>query len=151
MSDLLDNELVRKYFQHDECLRLSGTGTCDHNACAALRVLRAMQEPIRKGELVLERFPSNPNEWELMKAPRDFDADLHAGFLRLPDRFQGKSIDVRCDKCGRGPIPDPAKPSDVEDKIQRLCQQYDPKITNWQCFESELRALVDLVRKEEKS
>ena len=41
---LLDNELVRDYFKAENCIHAPLAGTCD--GCFALRILRAMEEPI---------------------------------------------------------------------------------------------------------
>lgn len=95
--DILDNMLVRKYFwvESNEIV-----GPFRGVEVMAFRVLKSMQEPIRKGDLVLERFPSNPDaEWQLVRCPIDLAGDMHSGWLRLPDRFQmveKKECDCEC-------------------------------------------------------
>jgi hypothetical protein len=78
--DILDNELVRKYFGEDNKF---------FHEDIAVRVLRAMQEPIRKGERVLEFFVE-PERWK--DAIYVYDGvslnQFHPMFMRLPDRFQ---------------------------------------------------------------
>lgn len=86
MNNILDNELVHRYFGNTKEWFAGSPGYLyEMSYC----ILQAMQQPIRKGELVLERFPSDPiNEWQVTKAPKDFDADIHSSWLRLPDAFQ---------------------------------------------------------------
>jgi|HubBroStandDraft_5_1064220.scaffolds.fasta_scaffold149361_2 hypothetical protein len=93
MTDILDNELVRKYFSGD---------AGEHSA---EKVLRAMQEPIRKGELYLSALV----QWDQGCQVQRFDAAItwdgfHPNALRLPDRFQAtKECDAEmqtsCPKC----------------------------------------------------
>lgn len=93
---ILDNERVRKYFQCDR-------GHCpkwhkdqiepDYLECMALRVLQAMEEPIKKGEKYLDlsnadyREKNHLGQLPAMIADGDLE-ETHFGFLRLPDRFQ---------------------------------------------------------------
>jgi hypothetical protein len=99
--NILDNELVRKYFgcQH----KANGRNLiCDCVAGdAPQKILEAMQQPIRKGEYILQIMPSgeihDKNAWV------DYDG-LHLDLLRLPDRFQKKKCphlwEIRCSECG---------------------------------------------------
>lgn len=93
--NLLENELIRKYFgwKHP-CGHANGpTGTyiyCD--ACLSLNVLRAMQEPIRKGERLLACSLNDNfgNSWEETTAQCESNVAWHPFTLRLPDAAQGK-------------------------------------------------------------
>ncbi len=107
--NLLDNELVRKYFtcqirQSGSCGRLP-EGESFHipgdKTCLSAAVIRAMQEPIRKGERYLYicglRIEESVQE-------HDWDACWHPIRLRLPDLFQKTFCSTRLvigtDKCG---------------------------------------------------
>lgn len=100
VMDILENELVKKYFGC-HCPPMANVyGDIHQKNCSpeatAMRVIQAMQEPIKKDELVLERFCSKEEEWQVMKSPKDFDADIHSAFLLLPPRFQ-KSEEKKCE------------------------------------------------------
>lgn len=89
MTDILNDPLIKKYFGDNGKLNLESM---------AFDILEAMTTPIKKGELVLGRFPSNPdNEWQLVRAPVEIN-DIHSGWLRLPYRFQPKK-DCGCTYC----------------------------------------------------
>lgn len=84
--NILDNELVRKYFgcESNDCKSLSGV---DHDwlSCMSFRILRAMQEPIRKGERYLD-----VNGFWIKESIQEHDWDTcwHPVRFRLPDSFQ---------------------------------------------------------------
>jgi hypothetical protein len=108
--NILENELVRKYFGSGRCESCFGqscvvTGVPDHHACMSFRVLSAMQEPIREGERYLNLFlPTQWRELILRNGPGYVIDGWHSSCLRLPDRFQKKEIfkcvdpDCPCDK-----------------------------------------------------
>lgn len=93
MSDILENDLVWRYFGCDahEIRCPNGNEYLEH---MALRVLKSMQEPIRKGERYLEsRTTFDVNEYGNFTEEKVLDTDLtfskfHPFSLRLPDRFQ---------------------------------------------------------------
>lgn len=86
--NLIHNELVRKYFGSDTCLKAD---TVDHDwlNCMAKNVIEAMQTPIRKGERYLDIY-----DFKIMIAQSEFLSesmalsDWHPSALRLPDVFQ---------------------------------------------------------------
>jgi len=78
MTNILENELVRKYFD-----KKWGEGNFAWN------VIESMQQPIRKGErylfvksngFVCEQINSGDNQGGM-------ECSFHAHVLRLPDRF----------------------------------------------------------------
>lgn len=80
---LLENELVRKYFKAEACIHVPLSGTCD--GCVALRILKAMQQPIQKGNrLLVIGTDSLIYETDAIK---DHNG-IHPFDLRLPDAFQ---------------------------------------------------------------
>lgn len=100
--DILDNELVQRYWGHKNCDRAA------HNpdlcrAYMAWRVLRAMQEPIRNGERYL--FGDGSSWQEKIRIDENEDFSYHPMMLRLPDKFQPakkacEPQDHVCEKCG---------------------------------------------------
>lgn len=87
--NLLDNELVRKYF--GDCFYkncpMASTITHKREPCMAHGVLSAMQQPIRKGERYLGYFFIT-EEWQVDDAPQNNNDPFHPAMLRLPDAFQ---------------------------------------------------------------
>lgn len=103
--DIIENELILKYFgtEHKGCPPDCGG---DHDGMIAFRVLRAMQEPIQKGERYLclaetinERISGSEKAW--MECLETLEADLHPTYLRLPDRFQPKATGCEFPACPR--------------------------------------------------
>lgn len=90
-DDLLDNVLVREYFWPDGMPR----------EAAALRVLRAMQEPIRRGDRYLDLSNATYRKrFGLLQLPvMVADCDItpldepHFAFFRLPDCFQCNEVE----------------------------------------------------------
>lgn len=102
MTDLLDNELVRKYFgcPANDCREHVPCYTVEQHM--AFRVLHAMQQSIKKGERYLNWSDNDGGFYETM-AQGDHDAENpHWGVLRLPDRFQKKEC---CDQYFGGSCP----------------------------------------------
>lgn len=119
--NILDNKLVKTYFWckqpcPDGNLALH-PGTC--MAVMSERVLKAMQEPIKKGELYLEININDDLDMELYLEIND-DLDMvedlsenqwvvgwHPDCLRLPDKFQKPpekadqlpDYQLKCDNC----------------------------------------------------
>lgn len=100
-DSLLDNELIHKYFGCNEVSCPSGH-PLGWQECVALRILTAMQEPIKKGDLVL-CFPDIGSE---TKEPTAWHCDyekFHPHLMRLPSRFQPKkeceSVYWNCTEC----------------------------------------------------
>ena len=161
--DILDNELVRKYFENEYPEDRTPATT-------ALRILRAMEEPIKKGERLLDLKPDGyavESQWKIHIACTEF----HPGFLRLPDRFQKQGCDhdgyLRCVNCGNNfttgwkltkPTPEPAlfKCKDFAGQCQHPgCKpkyEVEEKINGWSAGDYKglrdiLRELVDMARK----
>ena len=98
---LLDNELVRKYFGCQDCQE----GNSEHveKLChegMALKILRAMQEPIKKGERYL--LIDSEIVGDMVANSNSLDHIRHLGVLRLPGRFQKHK--TASQKCGCGLI-----------------------------------------------
>lgn len=92
---LLDNELVRKYFYDEKY--------SNPTAIEAVKVITAMQQPIRKGERYLVTYQSE-NVWEEMTIMGCEElTHFHPMMLRLPDEFQKKeclNVILTC-SCGK--------------------------------------------------
>ena len=92
--EILDNELVQKYFGCQKYGIQVHTELC-WKLVPAFDVLRAMQEPIRKGERYL--YWTSKGLFELIATA---DIDFSGGiYMRLPDRFQTagkKTCDCDC-------------------------------------------------------
>lgn len=111
--NLLDNELVRKYFGCD----LRGVQTlCDHfnqqncDKSTSYRILQSLQEPIKKGERYLN-FNGNMDLYEEAMTKELTCPSFHPMALRLPDRFQKQEkpscvhhLMPPCGFCGAVPV-----------------------------------------------
>ncbi len=131
--NLLDNDLVRRYFgcQHAEgsiCDCVAGDMPC--------KILTAMQEPIRKGE----RYLKWDSEFEWVNRCNNFVEELekpgfHPYALRLPDRFQKREEKVFCstrlvvghDKCG-------ACGEEIERQTRHIQLEPKPQAEECSCF-----------------
>ena len=110
MNNILDNELVLKYFGDN-----SRDPFC--NQRMAYNILRAMEEPIKKGDKYLELMVNGIVREKLAEGVSYvvYGDPLHPYYLRLPDRFQKQECDCKCHsvhaglcKCGvEGPTPEP--------------------------------------------
>ncbi len=134
---LLNNELVLKYFGGHDGKHIDGM--CDD--LIALRVIQAMQEPIKKGEkyLIWDSITS------FVKEDESFST-LGPGVvsLRLPDRFQ-KRLTMGCihgEECACFSQPK----DEVEEKINDLVDRW--QYYDFQTVRKELRELVELARKQ---
>ena len=78
--NILDNELVQKYF---------GDSVPDDYGDMAMRILQAMQEPIKKGERSLVFSGNSFYEVEATE-DREPYGEFHPQQLRLPSEFQPK-------------------------------------------------------------
>lgn len=121
MTSILDNERVWKYF---------GSGNQDSRG-VAYEILRAMQEPIRKGERYLlhrqipDMYGEAVYEGEEILSVKGF----HPFALRLPDKFQTAGCNCGCHDPGNtndgqyGQVccPKPADPGKC------YCQKYNVK------------------------
>lgn len=145
--NILDNELVRKYFREGPCLGEPNkfNGDCKHKNCVALRVLNAMQEPVKEGEqycaISAYREVSGPHRFTSSDQWK-----FHCQWLRLPDRFQETEKKELCEdkmKCechsctqaraghpfgsfGYRPPPSPEKCDHIGKHLGQLCQEYKP-------------------------
>lgn len=157
MTSILDNEKVREYFGECVCGQDCDT-PCRYAADA---VLRAMQQPIKRGERYLVIRMKGGYEIDVIEEveasfTRDPLTGWHSSYLRLPDRWQKKECCTwvgRCDTCGRDkyaedqPAPEPEKESSaVEEKIKELVIGHKPSCDATEDFEDQLRALVALAR-----
>lgn len=112
--NILENELVKKYFGIYHCehlarlMREPGT-LCEF--CMSRNILQAMQEPINEGDLLLElgsRVEGYKNK--TITATDSGYGVMHPYFLRLPDRFQAEKKECShenmppCGFCGAIPI-----------------------------------------------
>ena len=173
--DLMQNELVKKYFGPKEG---SIVECCEHEINRvgehlqkemALRILTAMQKPIKKGERMLAAFPKEITE---EVASRDIEAGNYPrSFLRLPDSFQTKECEydphmmekmadfkwcgldqkemrsMRDFALSKGwssfyKTYDPPPPDPVEEKITDCVK----RMPDWPGCENYLRELVSLAR-----
>lgn len=96
---LLENDLVRKYFgdQGDTIMLkccLDRIGSLDERM--ALRVLNAMEQPIRPGDHYLGYWFSENTFKEDVAAIGNIEP-YHPEMLRLPDRFQPTPPPACCD------------------------------------------------------
>lgn len=103
--NILENELVRKYFGEND----SRSQDRRTNWAMSHRILRAMQEPIKKGEGILQ-IMSDDRVIEKTEAYGDH-FNLHLDLLRLPDRFQKQECQF-CETykihiCDPKPTPEP--------------------------------------------
>ncbi len=96
MTSLLENELVLKYFGCCDETPEPEKHTLPHmgwEGAMARRVLRAMQEPIKKGDKIIEWHQLGVIETIAM-----FDMhEYHPINLRLPQRFQPVEPEKECD------------------------------------------------------
>lgn len=100
--NLLDNELIRKFFACSSECRCETFGSCE--GALATRVLTSMQEPIKKGDKYI--LCDHDGVISLRTAEYALDSAIHSACLRLPDRFQPSVSKVQkqnaeCIKCHR--------------------------------------------------
>lgn len=124
MTDsLLDNELIRKYFGLQNCEHAQQNNACC-SGCFAKAVLAAMQQPIRKGEYILQIMPNG--EIHDKNAFMDH-AELHLDLLRLPDAHQKQKCQFcatyKIHSCENQPTPSP-------EKLQSCKGHYDQVFCN---------------------
>lgn len=130
--NILQNELVLKYFRHcqsDVC------GCANWTDTIAGEVIEAMQHPIKKGERYLCLQVGTENIYVLKEEVVDRDEPIHPYYLRLPDAFQKQECDHRpeCRDCGKA-FPKPAPTSERthpyvwkgEDKPTEKCPSHLP-------------------------
>lgn len=118
MNPLLDNELVKKYFGGNDhnpscgCFADSGK-IVPHPECKsklpkemlALRILEAICQPIKKGELAIWHRQVD-NDWISGEWDGTELVPFHPYAMRLPDAYQKKecnhcmSIERPCVSCG---------------------------------------------------
>lgn len=89
--DILENELVRKYFGNGPCESVPGqaciiSGCPNHFACMAWRVFKAMQEPMSEGTKILTW--RTHQRFEESTASNSIGTEFHPGILVLPEKFQ---------------------------------------------------------------
>ena len=103
MTDILSNELVKTYFEKGSCLGEPKVydGNCKHKNCMALRVLRAMGEPIKKGDKILEWHQLGVIETISM----DDMSEYHPISLRLPSQFQARLQEVHIENRRKDDVP----------------------------------------------
>lgn len=154
--NLLDNELVQKYFGCHPAHNHAGELGVKCRNEQAMAVLTAMQQPIRESDLYLslnDRYTS-----ELLKWTVPDPIDLFHGFqLRLPNKFQTEKHDkYKCD-CRLEAVkpepktePQPRRRELLEERIFELAKNrghYDFK-GGTTLFYQALCALVTLAREE---
>lgn len=139
-ANILDNELVKKYFGVNEPEPYYGHGW----GRTAQAVLHAMQEPIRLHEKHLQILESNGEIIEIQTSIEYFG--FHPYHLRLPDKFQKRECESHC--CEYHKIHDctcQPQRDEVEEKIEWLVSNM-PDITK-QLWKEHLRELVRLAKK----
>lgn len=103
MIDILQNELVKKYFGCD-CGRDGEPSLHNHfvkETCEdklSVNVLKSMQEPIRDGERCLILDGNGWKEWKM--SGDGISSTYHPDSLRLPDKFQTAVKMHNCPECG---------------------------------------------------
>jgi len=140
---LLDNELVKRYFGcpwHNH----KDDKACGSQESTALRILKAMEEPIRSGDRLLV-YSEEGQEWiEDFAFKNAAYYPVHLMILRLPDQFQPKKecqCNMNCAECHM------QRPDPVEEKIQSIWRN---TLHGKDLCLAHLRELVELVRKEAK-
>ena len=107
---LLDNELILKYFGEND----SRSQDRRTNWAMSARILRAMQEPIKKGERCLIIYIDSTIGEYVNDGMADGEKNIHPQYLRLPDRFQKQERPTCC--CGE---------SNTIHRIDGPCYQID--------------------------
>ena len=161
---ILDDAKVRQYFYKGKC-EIPPYNCEGHQNCMALRVLAAMEAPIKKGERYLSIW-TNPLNVKEDVADADFpksykwyfNDNYHPCELRLPNRFQEPKVehkhDWRCWMCAAPlDLPPPSAPkcgSNLDSKVKDLMNR--KRLvggSEWAIIsEADLGELVELVRKE---
>lgn len=147
---LLNNELVKKYFGCEPICHFNHKDTCMR--AMALRVLEAMEDPIKNGELAIN-YELGVIQNRLFVWPNNQESEgFHPTLMRLPSQFQPSRFPDHTHRgvceCGALVInPNIEKPDPVEDRLFNL--------VNWkkqgrEISEEDLRELVELARKENK-
>lgn len=95
--NILDHELVRKYFAGCDHASDSFNSGCLCRLNYAAKILRAMQQPIREGDRMLR--VASTGFVDDQTAGGLIDDPLHFEYLRLPDRFQKVGKKEHCESC----------------------------------------------------
>lgn len=138
--NILDNELVRKYFAGCDHASDSFNSGCLCRLNYAAKILRAMQQPIREGDRMLR--VASTGFVDDQTAGGLIDDPLHFEYLRLPDRFQKAECQI-CNGeyilfsrvgaiwnvCGKHLRPNcnPPKPDDAVEKKECICDNWQTK------------------------
>jgi hypothetical protein len=154
--NIVDYGLVREYFgcEVNKCKSLNSVEH-DWLSCMAYRILKSMQEPIRKtdwylcvtehdGDITVEEAHGNIslfNRW-------------HPACLRRPDRFQPTEKECDCGGCNGGcgkchsqcECPKPSLPKEVEEKIDSILIANHFEMMTFRRIRDELRELCEIVR-----
>lgn len=158
MTSILDNELVKRYFSAPNDTPWVSDFPYPEKEFMALRVLKAMEEPVKEGELYLAI-----SEYGKVKGPQAFTSSdnwkFHCQWLRLPDSFQKSrekenvsDYQLKCDNCEghfvhscSGKKPDP-----VEEKISEIYAfHHDGHVLKETAsLHQRLYELVDLARRD---
>lgn len=118
---LLENPLIRKYFwpQDWELTPCDDPRQFCVNDYVAGRILKAMEEPIKKGELTLS-LATTDDDKVVANTTWDCNDGFHPYLLRLPDRFQAVEKKgcqhevIECVNCAK-PFPQsPPAPAETE-------------------------------------
>lgn len=129
---------------------MASTITHDRRNCLVYSLLKAMEEPIKKGERYLGYWFSD-NSIQEHTANQDNKEPYHPVMLRLPSQFQPsremcerKCCDCKCEYC--------TKPDPVEERLKSISWKIwknaftGPKDTQ-DAIVRELRELVELASK----
>lgn len=120
MKSIMNDQKVLDFFGQGECFDYIVKDECHHMTCRAVRILRAMEEPIEDGDRYLYY---TSDSWKESTAQCCYFS-WHPSCLKLPAKFQ-KSADP------------------VEEKIKKIQKTY-----SYCDMESDLRELVKLARGE---
>lgn len=96
--NILDNDLVLKYFKCKFMMCFDGnhTDTCEQER--SFRILDAMQQPIRKAEryLCIQNVKDVTIDEQIIKGDYYVEPSFHPFWIRLPDAFQKQEKDMEC-------------------------------------------------------
>lgn len=119
---ILDNELVREYF--GQWTDRKNSRETQFYEQMSLRVIEAMQQPIKKGDKYLSLIvPGTVSEQVAEVGTLE---DFHPYALRLPDRFQKKECGhawfAKCIKCGEeADLPEEKRPKSAPEPEKCKC------------------------------
>lgn len=132
---ILENELVKKYFRKGECSHPSGIYLCEEVNCMALRILKAMTDPVYYGDRVLKLSGCGHPAEGLADHTDATEPIYHPFTLKLPVQPPKPEGKVHVHKficeCGTERTKDSPAPSAPKEFNCKVCEKCNMPMPAW--------------------